>query len=1078
MRGLLTVRNSLLLIACIATLLLLGLTGGFWIEANEQRRDAISVQESNKIQSLLLLAAFHWAAERTLTHAALFSVQPIQSWDHKVIEEHRRNADQALQTALAGLGRSRVLADYSEALGEVRERHDGVRERRGRIDEALARVNTARDATERAEWFQAMTGLIVANQFLRQAARFQASAALRDVEALQEVKERVAVMWEFAQREAGLIAGIIAADDPIVLEDVESLAEFRGQLMQAWRAVKDYSRRANTGPKLVEQVGRVREDYFASFERIRDPIVVAGMEGDVYPVSAIEWIHQTDAAIQPIFRLGELTEAKTLELTEAKERQGAQDLLIASVILGVTLLIAAIFLWIIIFWIVRPLGSMTQAMTALAGGDQGVEVPSTRAQNEIGDMARAVVFFKESLEEKASEVSRANEQLQNLNEELEERVRLRTEELQMARDEAIQGNRAKSQFLANMSHELRTPLNAIIGFSEVLGEKVSQKGPEEFKDPLERIATAGQHLLRLINDVLDIAKIEAGKMELAIEPIALQPLFEEVVKTVRPMARKNGNELTLAYAPDLQPVAADLVRLRQILLNLLSNAAKFTENGRIEITAKPAEDAVVIEVTDSGIGMTDEQLGNLFIEFVQADASSTRRYGGTGLGLAISQRFCRMMDGEITVESAPGEGSTFRVTLPRAAAAATAVRARPQAAAAASATGTVDAKAPSGDGALVLSIDDDPNALELLDLVLTKEGYRLMKAQSGTEGLRIAKSLQPAIITLDVRMPDLDGWDVLAALKGNAATRDIPVVMLTIVDDATRGYTLGVNEYLTKPISRDDLLSALARIMGLSKEPSVLLIEDDEPTRALIRDMLEGVCGGLVEATDGSEGLARLADKRPDVILLDLMMPGMDGFDFLEALRAEESYADVPVIVVTAKELTDEDHDRLNGGAAQILQKGAISGKALIAEIRRAVNTRLRTPKVFTVPPGTRILYVEDNEDNIVLLKGRLETRGFLVSVARDGEEGIAIAQAERPDLVLMDMSLPTMDGWDATKVLKSDGQTAAIPIIGVSAHAMAGDRDKALQAGCDDYVTKPIDIDELLQKAEWLMTAAGEGTR
>ncbi len=1092
MAGIFSVRNSLLLIAGIGTALLLALGGGIWHQAQRQTADASRLQTSNVIEGLLLKSAFHWASERTLTQAALFSPEPVQPWNQQAIKEHRRTADEAFMLAVGELEGLVTDKGTAAALDNTRDLHAAINALRERLDAALENGFDARDKTTISSWFPSVTGLVAASQELRQEAQFQASAALRDLEALQAAKGAVAAMWEAGQCEAGLIAGVIAADDPLVLEDVERLAEFRGQLIQAWREVESYARREEAIPAIVEQITHVREDYFAAFERIRDPILVAGMEGDVYPVSAVEWIHQSDAAITPLFRLGELYETAAFELTAQKQAEGKRNLILASILLATTVLIGVGTFWIVIFWIVRPLGRITQAMTALAAGEENVEVPATAARNEIGDMVRAVGSFKDSLEEKAREITQANLDLQSLNEELEDRVRQRTDELRLTRDEAVQANRAKSQFLANMSHELRTPLNAIIGFSEVLSEKVETKGPKDFKDPLHRIAAAGQHLLRLINDVLDIAKIEAGKMELSLEAVALPPMFEEVAKTIRPLSEQNGNRLTISCDSNISPVMADPTRLRQILLNLLSNAVKFTENGDIELSALDEKGKMLIAVADNGIGMTPQEVDNVFIEFIQADSSSTRKHGGTGLGLAISQRFCRIMGGEITVDSVVGEGTTFRVFLPVAERGVKPAESRQkrqplpeQAVAEVAEPAGVPA---DGRTPLVLSIDDDKDVLDLLELVLENEGYRLITARSGPAGLKLAKTLKPDIVTLDVKMPDMDGWDMLAALKANEDTRQIPVVMLTIVDEATRGYALGATEYLVKPIEREPLLAAMARVVGTRKKPSVLLVEDDEPTRAMVREMLDGDCSSFVEAADGQEALERLAEARPDVILLDLLMPRMDGFDFLEALRAEGSNHSIPVIVVTAKDLTAEDHERLAGAVTRILQKNALSGTALLSEIRSAVRNGLaqggwtnvgKTAAAGEAAAGSeaparskvrRILYVEDNEDNIVLLHGRLEDRGFAVSIARDGREGVNLARAERPDVILMDMSLPVMDGWEAARELKADPTTAAIPIIGVSAHAMAGDRDKALEAGCDDYVTKPIDIDELLQKASALM--------
>jgi len=1099
-----SVRNSLLLIAGIGTALLLTLGSRIWLDAWSQASDATRLQVANSIDDLLLTSAFHWANERTLVQAALYAPEPIQPWNRQAIEADRRTADEAFLEAISRIENSAQESRLAQLLSEAKDLYARVNELRGQLDTALENAFDGRNESALSEWFPAMTVLIAVNQNLQQQAVHRGSEALRDVEALQGAKTALAAMWEMAQREAGLIAGIIAADHPIVLEDVERLAEFRGQLVQAWGEVENYSRRADAPVPVVEQIARVRDEYFAGFERIRQPIVFAGMEGAMYPVSAGEWIHQSDAAIRPLLSLRDLFAKSSAELTSRKLAEGGQKLILASVVLAVAILIGAGALWIAIFWITRPLSRVTRAMIALASGEDDVEIPATKSQNEIGDMLRAVQSFKDSLEERAREITKANRELRSLNEGLEERVRQRTDELRATRDEAIQANRAKSQFLANMSHELRTPLNAIIGFSEVLREKVATNGPKDFQDPLERIAVAGQHLVRLINDVLDIAKIEAGKMELNLGAVALPPLFEDVAKTIRPLAEANNNVLSVTCDAEFARVKADPVRLRQILLNLLANAVKFTERGRIELTAMTEKDQIVISVADTGIGMTPEQIDNLFIEFVQADSSSTRKYGGTGLGLAISQRFCRLMGGEITAESTIGQGSTFRVFLATAEPDDRSLEPSTVQEVAAEADWVV---LPADDGtgsALVLSIDDDPNALELLELVLKNEGYRLVTARGGSAGLKLVKTLKPDIVTLDVLMPDMDGWDVLAALKANQETQDIPVVMLTIVDEATRGYALGAAEYLMKPIDREMLLSAVSRVVGHKKKPSVLLVEDDEPTRAMVRQMLDGEFAVLVEAVDGEEGLARLAEDRFDVILLDLLMPKMDGFEFLEALRADESSIDIPIIVVTAKDLTSEDHKRLEGAVSKVVKKKAVSGRALLKEIRTVVRNGLaqsrekrvdgdafetaRREHAVTVetegetsspipPDRLRILYVEDNEDNIVLLQGRLVDRGYNVSIARDGREGVATARVELPDLILMDMSLPVMDGWDATRELKRDPVTADIPIIGVSAHAMAGDRDSALAAGCDDYVIKPIDVGELIQKARALMKT-GEGKR
>ncbi|MBI4247602.1 MAG: response regulator [Candidatus Rokubacteria bacterium] len=489
----------------------------------------------------------------------------------------------------------------------------------------------------------------------------------------------------------------------------------------------------------------------------------------------------------------------------------------------------------------------------------------------------------------------------------------------------------KSQFLANMSHELRTPLNAIIGVTEMLLEDARAGRPEDV-EALERILRAAKHLLALINDILDLSKIEAGKMELHVESFAIAPVIEEVVATVRPLAEKNGNRVVVDCPADLGRMGTDALRVRQALLNLASNASKFTEGGLITITAgRRPEDGrewITFTVADTGIGMTPEQAARLFEDFSQADASTTRRYGGTGLGLAISRRFCRMMGGDITVESTAGVGSTFTMRLPAESAEgdATAV------------TRVVAAREgrpvrrPS-TARTVLVIDDDPTVRQLMERFLVKEGFSVALARGGVEGLRLAREVRPAAITLDVLMPDLDGWTVLAALKGDPELADIPVIFSTIVDEKNKGYSLGAADYLIKPVDRDRLTGILRKLCGGGGGRRVLLVEDDEATRATIREALERDGWSVAPAENGRIGLARLAEGVPDVILLDLMMPEMDGFEFMAELRSTPAWRHIPVLVVTARDLSEEDRRRLNGGVERIIQKGAYDRDTLLREV-------------------------------------------------------------------------------------------------------------------------------------------------
>ncbi|MBI5543538.1 MAG: response regulator, partial [Deltaproteobacteria bacterium] len=502
--------------------------------------------------------------------------------------------------------------------------------------------------------------------------------------------------------------------------------------------------------------------------------------------------------------------------------------------------------------------------------------------------------------------------------------------LQDAKVAAEAANRTKSTFLANMSHELRTPLNAIIGYAEMLAEEAEEDGRAEPVADLKKIHAAAKHLLSLINDVLDLSKIEAGKVEVFHETVDVAAVVKDVAATVAPLLEKKSNGLAVDCPAALGTMRTDLTRLRQCLFNLMSNSAKFTEHGTVSLAvrreASHGRDWVCFVVSDTGIGMSPEQLSKLFQPFTQADASTTRRFGGTGLGLTVTRHLSRLMGGDCTVVSELGKGSTFTLRLPAEA------QAEPAPAAAAA------PRSPAATGPTVLVIDDDPAARELLERMLARDGYRVVCAATGKEGVRLAATLDPAIITLDVLMPGMDGWAVLSALKGDPKTASIPVVMLTILHEQQMSFSLGAVDCLSKPIERQQLLAVL-RKYGRGQVPRrALVIDDDAPTREMLRRQLESDGWVAVEACDGQEGLARLAEGVPQVILLDLMMPQMDGFQLVAELRRREEWRQVPVVVVTAKDLSSEDRARLGGHVERILQKGAYSQGELLGELRQLLN--------------------------------------------------------------------------------------------------------------------------------------------
>ena len=570
-----------------------------------------------------------------------------------------------------------------------------------------------------------------------------------------------------------------------------------------------------------------------------------------------------------------------------------------------TILVSLAIGWFfVIRYVAVPMQRLSLSMLDVAKGDLSTELPPV-TPDELGDMCQALVVFRDNARE----------------------IREARDVAEQARIEAESASRTKSAFLANMSHELRTPLNAIIGYSEMMLEDAADAGDSGQEEDLRKIQTAGKHLLRLINDILDLSKIEAGRMEVYVEPVSLPALVEEIKSLAAPLAAANQNTFTATLGVGVDSCETDITKLKQSLLNLVSNACKFTKQGHVSLSVTQHRgilgEELHFSVRDTGIGMSEDQIIKLFQPFVQADSSTTRQFGGTGLGLAITKQFCRMLGGDVIVTSEPGNGSEFILVLPVAA------------------SGQVPAPhdLAESSGAIgattVLVVDDDKQVHDLIGAMLTREGYRVLHASNGIEAVARARVEKPAAILLDIMMPKIDGWTVLSELKADPDLAPIPVVIVSMLDERPLGLAMGAAEFLSKPVERSKLVSVIQRFAG-SAQGTALIVEDQDADRQFLAQVLRSIGMSVETVQNGHEALDWLrVNPRPAALLLDLMMPQLDGFAVLDAIRQDPKLEDVPVIVLTAKELTSSELEFLRGHGGAVITKGPDARATVLGALRQ-----------------------------------------------------------------------------------------------------------------------------------------------
>jgi CheY-like chemotaxis protein len=716
-----------------------------------------------------------------------------------------------------------------------------------------------------------------------------------------------------------------------------------------------------------------------------------------------------------------------------------------------------------------------------------------RQQKEVlRDNNDALQAKTAELEEQSQRLIASEEELRVQAEELQEsNAELRATSVELAR-----ASQYKSEFLANMSHELRTPLNSLLILSRSLADNDTGNLDAEQIESAQIIHDAGNSLLHLINDILDLSKVEAGKMELVVEDVAIAELGRRLQRTFAHVAGDKHLGFELSVDAGLPPIlATDGGKVEQIANNLLSNAFKFTVSGSVNLhIGRPRADLKIplalsgqpllaITVSDTGIGIAPDKLERIFNAFEQADASTSRQFGGTGLGLALSRRMAQLLGGDVILHSEVGHGSRFTLLLPETPSTNAAHVADAEVAGDAQSRRVVSPAFPPASieddrrtllpgQTSILVIEDDPAFVRILVDMIHRQGHRALAAMDGESGLQLAREHHPSGILLDVSLPVMDGWTVLDRLKVDEATRSIPVHFVSAGDTGRRGTERGAIGFLTKPVSRESIIEALDRLLrfGEGKQRRLLLVEDDAASRKAIRATLRAHHVDIDEADSAEEALPKVADIHYDCIVLDLGLPGMSGLELMEHLSARPE-AMPPVVVYSGRELDPAEQLKLRQYADAIVLKGARSSARLLQEIGaflQDIPEPVAEPRTMDATPTVpladhRVLLVDDDMRNLFALSRVLRGWGLQVDMAQDGYKALNVLQAgQRPDLILMDIMMPGMDGYATIRSIRAMAGFANLPIIAVTAKAMTGDREACLQMGASDYLSKPIDIDRL----------------
>ena len=717
-----------------------------------------------------------------------------------------------------------------------------------------------------------------------------------------------------------------------------------------------------------------------------------------------------------------------------------------------------------------------------------IGLTNAKALKQLENFVSELKKLNEDYQEQNIQIKKQNETLVELHNNLKEQAK----ELEVQKQKAEDSTKVKSHFLASMSHELRTPMNSILGLTELILEKSEMNGKN--KERLEVVLNSGRRLMTLINDILDLSKIEAGKMEVRYEDVMLDELIGEVEKSISPLAVKKGIKFKVTRDSNTQIIInTDRGKVVQVLINLLGNAVKFTDNGSVTLRIITSDDKLCFEVIDTGIGITEEDRKLIFEEFRQIDGSITRKYGGTGLGLTICRKITELLDGNLSVSSQPGKGSTFEFTVP--------LRYSDKPLSGVKNKVDVETLIKNRKNP-ILVIDDDEEVRYTIGQYLISNGYEVIFAEDGESGVSMAREYQPFAITLDVMLPNKDGWSVLKELKEDIKTKDIPVILISILGDKNIGYGLGAFEYFVKPISSDKLLSAFLRLENLANRriKKIVIVDDDELEFEKFKEEFSSEGIRIEYINDSELAFSKIAEVQPDLIILDLMMPKVDGVTLSYKLKSNAKTKHIPILISTAKDLTDEERKSLNN----VVENIAVKSKGHPLDVLKIVRDRLKMQET-DLPPipengngkkskhksvdnfeeplnndeknySGEVLIVDDDPDTLFTISEIVQACNCKTYLARSGKECLEYLNQNIPDLILMDIMMPEMDGFKVLKKIRANDKWSEVPVFAVTAKAMKSDKDVILNHGFADFIPKPVNPTIISFKIEKLLTELKAG--